>query len=190
MMGKPLLFVCACCTFAVSALGSGCSLQGGKAPYVSPSAEFADQFQVVRDAGSSAPESDFLLRHFPVTRRGRRLDTLTLKAPVAVRALLTGFTGNCTLKLMAVQPFNVGDGLELNVALEGDGRNRVIYNRYFDAGRTAADRDWIPLEIPFDLAGLTDPHLEIRITAGPQGDLDADWLALAELQILQEGARR
>jgi len=190
MLEKPLLFISGCCILAACAMGSGCAHRGRESRVGDPPADLADRFQAVPVKGSSAPESEYLMRHFPVTRRGRRLDTLTLKAPAAVQAPLAGYPDRCALNLMAAQPFNIGDGLQLDVTLRGSGSDRVVYRRYFDAARRAADRDWIPLEIPLDLGGLAEPQLEIRISAGPQGDLDADWLALAEIRILPERATR
>jgi hypothetical protein len=43
----------------------------------------------------------------------------------------------------------------------------------------AADRSWIPISVPFGLGGGGDGVLKIAISGGPQGDLVADWLALA-----------
>lgn len=108
---------------------------------------------------------------------------MTLVAPLEIRASLAGLSGTHTLKLLATPVFNIGDGLQMDVLVGGAGALKQVYGRYFDAGRKAEDRDWIPLEIALDLSGAGDAYLEIRISGGPQGDLVADWLALAEVRL-------
>lgn len=110
---------------------------------------------------------------------------MRLIAPVAIQAGLPGLSGKFTLKLLAAPVFNLGDGFQMEVLVGGAGDRKQIYTRYLDAGRKAADREWIPLEIPFELRGLADAYLEIRVSGGPQGDLVADWLALAEVHLAQ-----
>jgi hypothetical protein len=116
------------------------------------------------------------------------MDTTTLLAPVAIRAGLAGLSGRFTLKLQASPLFNVGDGVQMEVFAGSAGDCRLVCSRYFDPGRLAGDRDWIELEVPVDLSGAVDSYLEIRVSAGPQGNLDADWLALAEVRIVPEKA--
>jgi hypothetical protein len=84
---------------------------------------------------------------------------------------------------LATPVFNVGDGTRLDIYLQENGTKQLIYNRYFDAGRLAEDRDWIPLSVPLILKGSTDNWLEIQVTGGPQGDYTADWLALNSIRI-------
>jgi hypothetical protein len=62
--------------------------------------------------------------------------------------------------------------------------------RYFDAGRRAEDRDWIPLAIPFKAGPRPDNELIIAISGGPQDDLSADWLALSGLRLERRAADR
>ena len=62
---------------------------------------------------------------------------------------------------------------------------RMVYTRYFDAGRRAEDREWIPLSIPLDVRDGSGTELIIRLSAGPQGDLVADWLALTSVRLTQ-----
>jgi len=143
---------------------------------------------VVRAGPGAAEDGQSVRRHEWVVRHGRRLVTTTLLAPVAVRAGLAGLSGRFTLKLLAAPVFNIGDGIQLEVLVVGAGDTRPVCSRYFDAGRVAADRDWLRLEVPLDLSGAADSCLEIRVSAGPQGDLDADWLALAEMRIVPEKA--
>jgi hypothetical protein len=150
--------------------------------------DLLDRFRIVREGGVAAGNSQSLRRHEWVTRRGRRMDTTTLLAPVAIRASLAGLSGRFTLKLLASPLFNVGDGVQMEVLAGSADACRQVCSRYFDPGRLAGDRDWIPLEIPVDLSGAEDSYLEIRVLAGPQGNFDADWLALAEVRIAPEKA--
>ncbi len=50
------------------------------------------------------------------------------------------------VELLATPVFNIGDGIQMDVFLvNGSNRNRIC-SRYFDAGRNAADRQWIAME--------------------------------------------
>ncbi|MDM7994135.1 MAG: hypothetical protein QUT30_00460 [Acidobacteriota bacterium] len=122
-------------------------------------------------------------RNLAVVRKGLRKDTLTLVAPVSVQAVLPDASGKMMLEGLATPVFNIGDGIEMNLFLIRSGARRPIGRRYFDSGRRAEDRAWIPIAFPVDLhAGDT---LEIDVSAGPQGDLVADWLALSELRLVR-----
>ena len=178
---------------AVSALcGMGLSGACGPAPQGPPRREagvdLLDRFRIAREGVAAAGDSQLLRRHEWVTRRGRRMDTTTLLAPVAIRVGLAGLSGRFTLKLLASPLFNVGDGVQMEVCAGSAGSCRQVCSRYFDPGRLAGDRDWIELAVPVDLSGAVDSYLEIRVSAGPQGNLDADWLALAEVRIVPEKA--
>ena len=83
----------------------------------------------------------------------------------------------------AAAEFNVGDGFRMDVLVGGPGQTRRVYSRYFDAGRKAEDRRWISLEVPLDLTGSEGERVEVAVSGGPQGDLVADWLALAEVRV-------
>ena len=145
---------------------------------VLPIKSFADRFVVAAGGG---PRDSFQ-QHTPVVRNGRKEDATILVAPITVRADLAGYQGMLRLGMLATQVFNTGDGIQMDVYLvNGSDRNR-IYSRYFDAGRNAADRRWIAMEIPLNLH-RQGSHLEIQLSGGPQGDLVADWLALAEVRI-------
>lgn len=122
-------------------------------------------------------------RHLAVVRRGKREDAAVLTAPITVRAALAGLSGTYELSCLAAPVFNIGDGLEMSIDLEDGSGRRTIFRRSFDSGRRAADRDWIPLRIPLELEGNEDSFLEITVSGGPQGDLVADWLALARLEL-------
>ena len=124
-----------------------------------------------------------LERNLSVIRRGLRKDALILMAPVTVRASLKGISGQRTLEGWAAPLFNVGDGFQMSLYLRQDGGRRLVGERYFDAGRKFEDRDWIPIAFSLDIG--QDDQLEIEITAGPQGNLDADWLALSSLRLTQ-----
>jgi hypothetical protein len=83
----------------------------------------------------------------------------------------------------ATPVFNVGDGLQMDLFLRQAGARHFIAGRYFDAGRKFEDRDWIPIAFPLDLG--QDDQLEIEVSAGPQGNLVADWLALSSFHLAQ-----
>lgn len=138
----------------------------------------------------AAGNGDALKRKYPVMRKGRRADATVLVAPATVRASLAGFGGKCNLKMSVAPAFNVGDGMQMDLALVDAGERRPIYSRYFDAGRKAEDRAWISIEVPLDLHGSGDVYLEIKVTGGPQGDLVADWLAFAEALMASERTPR
>jgi len=112
---------------------------------------------------------------------------MRLIAPVSVRAALDGFAGRCTLRLLAAPVFNIGDGVQMDVILEGAGIRKTVHQRYFDAAREAGDRKWIPIEIPLELPEGGGSFLLIRASGGPRADLTADWLALAVLYISGSG---
>lgn len=129
---------------------------------------------------------DSLKQHLSVMRNGRRLDATVLVAPARARVGLSDFSGKYTLKLWAAPVFNVGDGMQMDLALVVSGARRPLFSRYLDAGRRAEDRAWIPIEVPLDLPRAGDVYLEVQVSGGPQGDLVADWLALGEVRLVRE----
>jgi hypothetical protein len=140
---------------------------------------FADRFTVVAGGGAH----DSFQQHAAVVRNGRQEDATILVAPITVRAELAGYSGELWLRLLATPVFNIGDGIQMDVFfVNGSNRTRIC-SRYFDAGRNAADRQWIALEIPLDLRNGQGSQVEVQVSGGPQGDLVADWLALAGVQI-------
>jgi len=143
-------------------------------------ADLAARFELV--AGDGGGSFD---RHYMVVRSGRRMDSMVLVAPATIRASLTGFAGNLILECLATPVFNVGDGMRMDVLLKNAAGERLVYTRYFDAARRAEDREWMPLSIPLDVPGGSASELIIRLSAGPQGDLVADWLALASVRLTQ-----
>jgi len=159
---------------------SGCSpnanVPGGEAPVI----ELTEKFTPVEPV---RPES--FERHLPVVRQGQRRDAMVLIAPVAVNTSLQGASGEVMLEGWAAPVFNVGDGLQMDLFLVRDGRHELLGSRFFDAARKAEDRKWIRIAWTFKLGG--NENLEIRVTAGPQGDQSADWLALSSLRLLQKG---
>jgi hypothetical protein len=125
-----------------------------------------------------------------VLRNGTRRDALVLIAPAVVRASLAGVSGRVIVQALATPVFNIGDGLQMDVSLTEGPRVTRIFSRYFDAGRKAADRAWVPLAIPVDLGNSSNAELSIAVSAGPQGDLVGDWLALSALRLVPEAGRR
>lgn len=122
-------------------------------------------------------------RRLRVTRKGQAKDALVLIAPSSMVASLQGISGPMVLEGSAAPVFNVGDGIQMNLFLKRAGTRHAIGSRYFDPGRKAEDRDWIPIAVPLDL--IVKDQLEIEISGGPQGDLVADWLALSSWHLVQ-----
>ena len=142
--------------------------------------DLADRFAVI--APSAEKSFD---RHFMVVRRGKRMDSMLLVAPVTIHAPLAGSEPNTMFECLATPVFNVGDGMRLDVLLKTGGSERLLFTRYFDAARRAEDRDWIPLSIPLAAPGVSASELVMRLSGGPNGDLTADWLALASVRLTQ-----
>jgi hypothetical protein len=125
-------------------------------------------------------------RNLSVIRRGLRKDSMALVAPVSVRASLMGASGRRILEGWVTPVFNIGDGIQMDLFLNRAGRRRLIGSRYFDAGRKFEDRAWVPISFPVEIEG--NDQLEIAVSAGPQGDLVADWLALSGLRLVRRNA--
>jgi hypothetical protein len=132
---------------------------------------------------------EFPPRSLPVTRRGKRRDAIVLIAPSTVKLTLGGISGPISLKGWATPVFNVGDGIQMEMNLTDSQQQRTVYSRRFDAARNAADRDWIPLDIGFNLDESGKWDLEMIVSAGPQGDLVGDWVALAELHLSRNSSQ-
>jgi hypothetical protein len=126
---------------------------------------------------------EFPPRSLPVTRRGKRRDAIVLIAPSTVRVTLEGISGPVSLQGWVAPVFNIGDGIQMDLKLMDSRQQRGLYSRRFDPARSAADRDWIPVDIGFNLDERNTSDLEMTVSAGPQGDLVGDWLALAELHV-------
>jgi hypothetical protein len=62
-------------------------------------------------------------------------------------------------------------------------QQRTLYSRRLDPARNPADRDWIPLDIRSNLDESNKCDLEMSVSAGLQGDLVGDWVALAGLHL-------
>jgi len=129
-------------------------------------------------ADSSQPEDHFKQGQL-VTRRGLRRHALVMVAPVRVHAPLQGVSGKATLRGWAAPVYNIGDGLQMNLFVRRSGIRHQVGSRTIDSGKNAEDRDWIPIEISLEIG--EEDWLEIEISAGPQGNLVADWLAFSEL---------
>ena len=148
---------------------------------IAPAQDFPSRFQLV--PGSGAAESFSL--HQTVVRRGKPRDAIVLVAPATIRAPLSGYGGNLLLECDATPVYNIGDGMQLTVAIRTGSAERQIFTRYFDAGRRAEDREWVHLSIPLAVTEPSTSELVITVSGGPHGDLVADWLALASIRIIQ-----
>jgi hypothetical protein len=100
-----------------------------------------------------------------------------------VRVTLAGISGPVSLQGWIAPVFNIGDGIQMEMKLIDSRQQRTLYSRRFDPARSSADRDWIPVNIGFNLDEGNASDLEMTVSAGPQGDLAGDWLALAELHV-------
>jgi hypothetical protein len=141
--------------------------------------DLRDRLSVLsREAGGSYSP------HFAASRNGIDRDSILLIPPITVRASLKGIAGHATLVGIATPVYNIGDGMQLDVVLIQEGNRRTVYTRYYDPGRKTEDRKWIPFKIPLDLPQGNDIRIELRVSAGMQGDLVADWLAVSELRVI------
>ena len=167
--------------FAISAsfIYGGCAGAFKNPPAIKGEVDLTKSF-VPADPG--LPAANFK-EELGVVRKGMRKNAMVLVAPASVRASLKGASGPMMLEGWATPVFNVGDGLEMDMFVRRAGEPRLVGSRYFDAGRKFEDRDWIPIAFPLDLG--QDDQLEIDVSAGPQGDLAADWLALSSLRLAQ-----
>lgn len=126
--------------------------------------------------------------HVPVRRAGVTRDATVLIAPVAASVPLGGTAGRVVLECLTAPVFNMGDGFLLEIAIVRAGRRESVCRRYYDPGRKAADRAWILLEVPLDLGEGDEAGLHLELSGGPQGDLTADWLALASARLVRAAA--
>jgi hypothetical protein len=124
-----------------------------------------------------------------VDRGGLKKNAMVLIAPVAAKAPLEGSRGRAELHFMVVPVFNVGDGIQMEIWLLDEGKSAQVFSRYFDPGRRFEDRRWTPVTVAMDL-DREDVQLEIRVSAGPEGNLTGDWLAFADLSISTGAERR
>ena len=115
---------------------------------------------------------------------------MLLIAPVTAMAEIHNAAGSYALEAWCTQVFNTGDGVQMDIYQVEQGRRKKVYDRYFDAGRCAEDRDWIPVHVPLGFSPGQGSRIEIVASAGPQGDLVGDWLALSSVRLTPEkGAR-
>jgi hypothetical protein len=181
----PLL-VAAALSILLSSCGSTQSLDVNEET-VDATMEFSRRFS--RDSAFGASHagetSGSVYRALLVERRGLQKRALVLVAPVTIRAALRETERHALFQCLATPVFNVGDGFQIEVTLLVGGERKSLCTRYFDSGRRAEDRDWIPLSIPLSLGGVGESQLEIQISAGPQGDLVGDWLAMADIQVVE-----
>lgn len=168
---KPLFAVI---LFAVLMCITSCADDDGIRQEALPVLNLMDRLSL---AGSGQPEEHFKPGQW-VTRKGLRREALVIVAPVIIHAPLQGVSGRATLRGWAAPVYNIGDGLQMYIFVRRNGIRDQVGSQYIDSGRNAGDRDWIPIEVPLEI-GEGD-WLEIEISAGPQGNLVADWLALSE----------
>jgi hypothetical protein len=178
----------------LTAVGLLLMLSGGCGPKAgirqSPEGpDLADRFILITPPDRNVDGQKRLMRHEHVVRNGLARDAMVLVAPATIRMPVDGISGAAILEALSAPVYNLGDGMQMDILLSGSGHERLIYSRYYDAGRRLEDRAWIPLAIPLDPnGGPEDAQLEIRVSGGPQGDLVADWLALSAMRIVPRHA--
>jgi len=163
--GVIILALCATLPF------HGCGKRQPPATEAQPAMDLSERFSLTTPGSPEPPE-----RFLKIIRKGVRKDSLVLIAPSAITAPLFGLSGRRTLRFWAAPVFNIGDGVQMNVFLRRSGIRILVGSRYFDPGRNAEDRSWIPVSIALEVN--EGDLIEIEASAGPQGDLTADWLAL------------
>lgn len=161
----------------VAACGSPDSMKPGNG-------QVLDLMDRLSPAGSIQRDEQFQPNQL-VIRKGLRRNAIIIVAPVCIQASLQGVSGKAMLKGWAAPVYNIGDGLRMDLYISRRGIRYQVGSRYFDPGRKAGDRDWIPIEVPLEIAEGEEDRLEIEISAGPQGDLVADWLALSSLSLFR-----
>ncbi len=174
---NPRLF-CLLLILAASFVWSGCAKTETAATTAAGGIDLTDKLFPIHPADPELKVN----RNFAVVRNGVRKNSLALVAPVLVRASLQGASGKQLLEGLATPVFNIGDGIRIDLYLNRAGVRRAIGNRYFDSGRRGEDRAWISIAFPVDLH--KEDQLEIDVSAGPQGDLVADWLAFSSLRLV------
>lgn len=170
--------------FLVVSLLSGCTDRpttglGAQSASLDLTSRFSAPGAALKGAATGAFD-----RHYPVVRKGRCRDAMLLIAPVTAWADVGGIAGSYFLEALCTQVFNTGDGIQMDIYLTERGARRKICSRYFDAGRRAEDRDWIPVSIPLVLGQTQNSRIEIEASAGAQGDLVGDWLALSSVRLV------
>ena len=159
----------------LASCGNGGRIQEEDAPVL-------DLMDRLAPTDSNQPDEHFKQDQL-VIRRGLQRKALVIVAPVRIHASLQGVSGKVTLRGWATQVVNIGDGLQMDLFLRRSGIRHQIGSRYFDSGKKAEDRDWIPIEVPLEIS--EEDWLEIEISAGSQGDLVWDWLALSSLGLFK-----
>ena len=166
-----------CFIMTIPVCSTGCAGNNNVQPAVSMTINLMDKFTPVDPDPSSTQFHQSLL----VIRNGDRRDALAVVAPVTIHAQLKNVSKQMTLEGFAAPMFNMGDGFRMNVFLERDGQRQLIGSRYFDPGRNADHRKWMPIRMT--LTPEENDQLEIQVTTGPQNDSVADWLALSSLRL-------
>ncbi len=133
-------------------------------------------------AGGRRPEAS--VKRIAVTRKGVRKDAVVLVAPAEVFTTIPAGAGSVVLECSAATVFNIGDGIQLSVEIERADRREPVYGRLFEPGRRSQDREWNVIRIPLNLPGQAETKLRWSASAGPRGDLTADWLALSNIHLL------
>lgn len=177
MQTKPRIFIgfFATALIAVLICLASCGNRDGIQQEDAPVLSLMDRLAPV-DSGQT---DEHFKQGQPVIRKGLKRNALVVVAPICIHASLQGISGKVTLRGLATQVFNTGDGIQLNIFLRRNGTRYRVGSRYFDSGKKAEDRAWVPIEVP--LAIGQEDWLEMEISAGPQGNLVADWLALSSL---------
>ena len=166
------------CLTAVLAIHGAFFATGCRGARPSAPAEMLERFVPAKQVARRSS----LLNPIVVDRAGSKKKAMVLVAPASAKAPLGGDSGRIELQLEAVPVFNVGDGIQMEIWLLDDGPPARICSRYFDPGRRFEDRRWTPVKVEMNVH-RKDAQLEIRVSAGPEGNLTGDWLAFADVSI-------
>jgi hypothetical protein len=77
-----------------------------------------------------------------------------------------------------------GDGVQLVLDIEEDGRRRQIFSKYIDPKNNLADRHWFDYDLPLDVTREQDVHLIFKALPGPKGDINCDHGAWSDPRIV------
>ena len=115
---------------------------------------------------------------YTFTRNGQFRKSLVLlpRAVFETDMIETG-SGQCVSLVVAV-PFNLGDGVSLEISIRSRSETTVIMRVSLDPAHVRAHRTWVPIR--FDIPAQKDAlRLRFEVDAGTRGDETGDWIGIA-----------
>lgn len=125
---------------------------------------------------------------FTMVRAGERRNGVALIAPVRISVPVNSTRGSFEFKCFAAPVYNIGDGVTLEILWEDRSGARSLLRRRFDAARRSEDRRWAEISVPVRIE--EGGRIVFAASAGPGGDLVADWVAVAEPRIVERDGIR